>query len=45
MHSLIRDAVRELAEDNIRVNVAAPGFIITPFHDRMPESVRQAAAS
>jgi 3-oxoacyl-[acyl-carrier protein] reductase len=37
--------VREFAEDDILVNVAAPGFIITPFHDRTPESVRQAVAS
>ena len=45
VHSITRNAAREFAEDNIRVNVVAPGFIITPFHDRTPESVRQSAAA
>jgi len=45
VHSITRNAAREFAEDGIRVNVVAPGFIITPFHDRTPESVRQAAAA
>ena len=31
--------------DNIRVNVVAPGFIITPFHDTTPQSVMEAAAA
>jgi len=45
VHSITRNAAREFAEDKIRVNVVAPGFIITPFHDRTPESVRQSAAA
>ncbi len=45
VHSISRNAAREFADDHIRVNVVAPGFIITPFHDRTPESVRQAAAA
>ncbi len=45
VHSITRNAAREFADDHIRVNVVAPGFIITPFHDRTPESVRQTAAA
>lgn len=45
VHSITRNAAREFAEDKIRVNVVAPGFIITPFHDKTPESVRQTAAA
>ncbi len=45
VHSITRNAAREFADDKIRVNVVAPGFIITPFHDRTPDSVRQAAAA
>ena len=45
VHSITRNAAREFAEDGIRVNVVAPGFITTPFHDRTPENVRQAAAA
>lgn len=45
VHSITRNAAREFAEDKIRVNVVAPGFIITPFHDKTPEAVRQAAAA
>ena len=45
VHSITRNAAREFADDKIRVNVVAPGFIITPFHDKTPESVRQAAAA
>jgi len=43
VHSISRNAAREFAPHNIRVNTVAPGFIITPFHDRTPESVREAA--
>lgn len=43
IHSITRNAAREFAPDKIRVNVVAPGFIITPFHDRTPESVRETA--
>lgn len=43
VHSITRNAAREFAPDNIRVNTVAPGFIVTPFHDRTPESVREAA--
>ena len=45
VHSITRNAAREFADDGIRVNVVAPGFIITPFHDKTPESVKQAAAA
>lgn len=45
VHNISRNAAREFAADHIRVNVVAPGFIITPFHDRTPESVRQQAAA
>jgi len=45
VHSVTRNAAREFAADGIRVNVVAPGFIITPFHDATPESVRQTAAA
>jgi 3-oxoacyl-[acyl-carrier protein] reductase len=45
VHSITRNAAREFAEDGIRVNVVAPGFIITPFHDSTPESVKQSAAA
>jgi 3-oxoacyl-[acyl-carrier protein] reductase len=45
VHSITRNAAREFAADHIRVNVVAPGFIITPFHDRTPESVREQAAA
>ena len=45
VHSITRNAAREFAEDGIRVNVVAPGFIITPFHDKTPESVKQSAAA
>jgi 3-oxoacyl-[acyl-carrier protein] reductase len=45
VHNITRNAAREFADDGIRVNVVAPGFIITPFHDATPESVRQTAAA
>ncbi len=45
VHSITRNAAREFAEAGIRVNVVAPGVIITPFHDRTPETVRQQAAA
>jgi 3-oxoacyl-[acyl-carrier protein] reductase len=45
VHSISRNAAREFALDGIRVNVVAPGFIITPFHDSTPEAVRQTIAS
>jgi 3-oxoacyl-[acyl-carrier protein] reductase len=44
VHSITRNAAREFAPDHIRVNVVAPGFIITPFHDTTPQSVRDSAA-
>jgi 3-oxoacyl-[acyl-carrier protein] reductase len=43
VHSISRNAAREFAVDNIRVNTVAPGFIITPFHDNTPEAVRETA--
>ncbi|MCF1741451.1 SDR family oxidoreductase [Methyloterrigena soli] len=43
VHSISRNAAREFAMDGIRVNTVAPGFIITPFHDRTPEAVRESA--
>ena len=45
VHSITRNAAREFAPDHIRVNVVAPGFIITPFHDKTPQSVRDSAAA
>jgi 3-oxoacyl-[acyl-carrier protein] reductase len=45
VHSITRNAAREFAMDGIRVNVVAPGFIITPFHDTTPQAVRDAAAA
>jgi 3-oxoacyl-[acyl-carrier protein] reductase len=45
VHSITRNAAREFAPDNIRVNVVAPGFIITPFHDSTPQSVKDTAAA
>lgn len=45
VHSITRNAAREFAPDNIRVNVVAPGFIITPFHDTTPKAVMEAAAA
>ncbi|HEV2517041.1 MAG TPA: SDR family oxidoreductase [Devosia sp.] len=45
VHSITRNAAREFAPDHIRVNVVAPGFIITPFHDKTPQSVKDTAAA
>ncbi|MGV3490074.1 MAG: SDR family NAD(P)-dependent oxidoreductase [Devosia sp.] len=45
VHSITRNAAREFAPDNIRVNVVAPGFIITPFHDSTPQAVKDTAAA
>ena len=45
VHSISRNAAREFAPDNIRVNIVAPGFIVTPFHDATPEATRQLIAS
>ncbi|WP_055049699.1 SDR family NAD(P)-dependent oxidoreductase [Devosia sp. A16] len=45
VHSITRNAAREFAPDHIRVNVVAPGFIITPFHDNTPQSVKDSAAA
>lgn len=45
VHSITRNAAREFAPDHIRVNVVAPGFIITPFHDKTPQSVMDTAAA
>lgn len=45
VHSITRNAAREFAPDNIRVNVVAPGFIITPFHDSTPKAVVETAAA
>ena len=45
VHSITRNAAREFALDKIRVNTVAPGFIITPFHDKTPETVRELARS
>lgn len=45
VHSITRNAAREFAPDKIRVNVVAPGFIITPFHDTTPQSVKDTAAA
>lgn len=45
VHSITRNAAREFAPDGIRVNVVAPGFIITPFHATTPQSVKDNAAA
>jgi len=45
VHSITRNAAREFAPDGIRVNVVAPGFIITPFHDSTPQAVKDSAAA
>lgn len=43
VHSISRNAAREFAPDNIRVNTVAPGFIETPFHTNTPDHARNAA--
>lgn len=45
VHSITRNAAREFAEANVRVNTVAPGFIVTPFHDSTPQEVRDTAAA
>lgn len=45
VHSISRNAAREFAPDHIRVNVVAPGFIITPFHASTPQAVKDGAAA
>ena len=43
VHSISRNAAREFAPDNIRVNTVAPGFIETPFHANTPQAARDGA--
>lgn len=45
VHSITRNAAREFADANVRVNTVAPGFIVTPFHDSTPQEVRDTAAA
>jgi len=45
VHSITRNAAREFAADNIRVNTVAPGFIVTPFHANTPQKVQDEAAA
>jgi 3-oxoacyl-[acyl-carrier protein] reductase len=45
VHSISRNAAREFAADGIRVNIVAPGFIVTPFHKSTPESTREVIAN
>jgi 3-oxoacyl-[acyl-carrier protein] reductase len=45
VHSISRNAAREFAKDGIRVNIVAPGFIVTPFHDATPQATRELIAS
>jgi 3-oxoacyl-[acyl-carrier protein] reductase len=43
VHSISRNAAREVAADKIRVKTVAPGFIETPFHANTPEAARDGA--
>jgi 3-oxoacyl-[acyl-carrier protein] reductase len=45
VHSVTRNAAREFAPDNIRVNTVAPGFIVTAFHTATPQATRELIAS
>lgn len=45
VHSISRNAAREFAGDNIRVNTVAPGFIVTPFHEATPQATQELIAS
>jgi len=45
VHSITRNAAREFATDNIRVNTVAPGFIVTPFHEATPQATRELIAT
>jgi 3-oxoacyl-[acyl-carrier protein] reductase len=45
VHSITRNAAREFAPDNIRVNTVAPGFIVTAFHTATPQATRELIAS
>ncbi len=43
VHSISRNAAREFAPDNIRVNTVAPGVIETPFHASTPKATLDGA--
>jgi 3-oxoacyl-[acyl-carrier protein] reductase len=45
VHSITRNAAREFAADNLRVNTVAPGFIVTPFHEATPQATRDLIAT
>lgn len=41
LHMLAKYLVKEFCEDNIRVNVIAPGFVETPWQKNKPEDLRK----
>jgi 3-oxoacyl-[acyl-carrier protein] reductase len=43
VHSLSRNMAREFGPDGVRVNTVAPGVIVTPFHEKTPQAVLDAA--
>ena len=45
VHSLTRSMASEFARDQIRVNVVAPGLILTPFHGDTPRERLEAVKS
>jgi acetoacetyl-CoA reductase/3-oxoacyl-[acyl-carrier protein] reductase len=43
LHALARTAARELGRFQVRVNAVAPGFILTPMTEPLPEEVKRKA--